>query len=90
MLAKRKKAHADTKSVIAPALAIVVEIILGPDASEKVMRVLLSNDTILRRIEDLSSDLKDQACNRFEAPDDEVSLLWSLQVDESTDISGKA
>lgn len=90
LLAKRKKAHTDAESVIAPALAIVVETVLGFDAAEKVKRVPLSNDTISRRIEDLSSDLKDQICEHFEAPDDEMSLLWSLQVDESTDISSKA
>ena len=47
--------------------------------------------TILsRRIEHSSSDIKDQICKHFEALDEEVSLLLSLQVDESTDISGKA
>uniref|UniRef100_A0A8C4XCW1 Uncharacterized protein n=1 Tax=Erpetoichthys calabaricus TaxID=27687 RepID=A0A8C4XCW1_ERPCA len=90
LLAKRKKAHTEAESVIAPALAIAVETILGPDAAEKVKKVPLSNDTISRRIEDLSSDLQDQICEHFDAPDDEVSLLWSLQVDESTDVSGKA
>ena len=54
------------------------------------MRDYLSNDAIMRRIEVLSSDLKDQICKHLEAPDDEVSLLWSLQLDESTDISGKS
>ena len=53
------------------------------------MRVSLSKDTISRRFEDLSSNLKDQVCEHFEAPDDEVALLWSLQVDDFTDISGK-
>ena len=90
LLAKRKKAHMQAESVIAPALAIVVETILGPDTAEKVMRVSLSNDTISRRNEDLLSEQKDQICEHFEAPDDKVSLLWSLQVDKSTDISGKA
>ena len=56
MLAKRKKVHTNAESVIAPALAIVVEKILGTSAAEKVRRVPLSNDTISRRIEDLRSD----------------------------------
>ena len=30
---------------------------------------------------------KNQICEHFEAPGDELSLLCSLQVDESTDIS---
>ena len=55
-LAKRKKAQREAESVTASALAIVVETILGPNASEKVMTISLSNDTISRRIEDLSSD----------------------------------
>ena len=33
--------------------------------------------------------LKDQICEYFEAHDDEMFLLCSLQVDDSTDISGK-
>ena len=53
------------------------------------MKVPLSKDIISSKIEDLSSDLKDQICERFEAPDNEVSLLSSL-VYESTDISSKA
>ena len=47
-----QKAHTETESVITPALAIVVEIILGLNAIEKVM-VPLSNNTIVCRIEDL-------------------------------------
>ena len=35
LLAKCKKAHTEAESVIALALAIVVETILGPDAAEK-------------------------------------------------------
>lgn len=50
----------------------------------------MSNNTISRRIEDISSDLKDQVREHIETFEDESMLLWSLQVDESTDISGKA
>ena len=78
LLAKRKKPHTEAESVIAQDSAIDVETILAPNATEKVMRVPLSNDTTSRRIEDLSSDLKDQICENYKAPDDKVCLLWSL------------
>ena len=61
---------------------------LGTAAAEKVRGVPLSNNTISRRIEELSSDLKDQV--HFVAIDNELSVLWSLQVDESTDRTGKS
>ena len=86
LLAKCKKSHTEAES----ALAIVVESIFKPDATEKIMKVPLSNDTISRRIEDLSSNLKDETCEHFEAPDDEVSLVRSLQIDKFTDVGGKA
>jgi hypothetical protein len=87
LIAKRKKAHTEAESIIAPALAIIVETMLGSDAAAKVKTVPLSNNTISRRIQDLSSDLQDQICEYFKEPSCE---LWSLQIDESTDISGKA
>ena len=42
------------------------------------------------RIEELSSDLKDQVREHFIAIDNELSVLWSLHVDESTDRNGKS
>ena len=41
-------------------------------------------------IEELSSDLKDQVREHFVAIDNDLSVLWSLQVDESTDRTGKS
>ena len=41
---------------------------LGTNAAEQVKKVHLSNDTIPRRIEDISSDLKSQIYEHFEAP----------------------
>ena len=89
MLAKWIRAHTEAELIIPPALAIVIQTILRPDTAKKVIRVPLSNNTILRRIKDLLSHLKDQIYKHFEVPYDEVFLLWSLQVDESTDISAK-
>lgn len=90
LLAKRKKAHTDAETIITPALSIIVETILGSEAAEKVKKVPLSNDTISRRIQDLLANLKNQVLEHFETPEDKSEMLWSLQVDESTDISGKA
>ena len=64
LLAKCQKiTHIEAKSVIAPTLAIVVETMLGTNAAEQVKKVPLSNDTIARRIEDISSDFKSHLVN---------------------------
>ena len=87
MIAKRKKAHTEAEVLIAPALAIIVETMLGSEAAQKIKTVPLSDSTISRRIEEISSDLQDEVCEHFETPEDK---LWALQIDESVDISGKA
>ena len=87
LIAKRKKAHTEAEVLIAPALAIIVETMLGSEAAKKIRTVPLSDSTISRRIEEISSDLQDQVCEHFETPEDK---LWALQIDESVDISGKA
>ena len=50
LLAKRKKAHTDAESVVAPSVSIIAETMLGSDAADTVSKVPLSNDTISRRI----------------------------------------
>ena len=89
LLTKRKKVHTDAESVIAPALAIVVEI-LETAAAEKSSPNSIVNDTISQRIEDLSTDLKDQIREHFIVTENVLSGLWALQVDESADRTGKA
>ena len=86
LLAKRKKAHTDAESVVAPSVSIIVETMLGSDAADTVSKVPLSNDTISKRIEDLSSDINDQIrehCD-VQGQDDELPQLWALQANEST------
>ena len=73
LLAKRKKAHTDADSVIAPSVSNIVETI----AADTVSKVPLSNDTISIRIEDLSSDINDQIREHFDVQgqDDELPQL---------------
>ena len=57
----------------------------GPEAEEKLRQIPLSSDTIRRRICDMSTDLQDTVISSVKQ-----SKMFTMQVDESTDISGKA
>ena len=57
----------------------------GPKAEEKIRQIPLSNDTIRRHICDVSMDIQDTVISSVEQ-----SKMFTMQVDKSTDISGKA
>ncbi|XP_072377984.1 protein FAM200C-like [Diabrotica undecimpunctata] len=57
---------------------------LSPEAVEKISKVPLSNDTVHRRILDMSIDIQSNVREVL------ANTQFALQLDESTDISGKA
>ncbi len=58
---------------------------IGDSAAAKLGAVPLSNDTVARRIEDMSNDIREQLIEFVKK-----SPYYALQLDESTDIAGQA
>lgn len=84
LIAKNMKPHNIGETLILPACSAIVKTILGPEAEEGIKKIPLSNDTIARRIVDLSSDIEKRLVNKVTE-----SKLFSMQLDESTDVGEK-
>lgn len=62
----------------------VAGVILGPDATNALSKLLLSDSTIKRRNNDMSEDIEQNVTEKLQMSGK------SLQIDESTDITGAA
>ena len=85
IIAKNSKPHTEAEKVIFPACSAIVKTMFGPEAEEKITQMPLSNDTICRLICDMSTAIQDSLISCVKQ-----SKMLTMQVDESTDISGKA
>ncbi|XP_010778516.1 zinc finger BED domain-containing protein 5-like [Notothenia coriiceps] len=85
LIAKQKKPHTIAETLILPACKILAGVMLGPDAANELSKVPSSDNTIKRRIDDMSEDIEEHLAEKLQA-----SGRFSLQIDESTDISGAA
>lgn len=84
LIAKKMKPHTTGEEIIIPACNMIVETMLGKEARHQISKVPLSNNTISRRISEMSADINDQVVQRIVS-----NAKFALQVDESTDIAGK-
>ncbi|KAL4090794.1 hypothetical protein QTP88_025569 [Uroleucon formosanum] len=85
LVAKTMKPHTICEQLILPACREIVKIFFGIEAEQEILKIPLSDNTISRRINDMSEDIEQQVLNKLRD-----SRMFALQVDESTDISGKA
>ena len=85
LIAKSKNPHSVAETLILPACKAIVSEMLGPDAAKEIAKVPLSDNTIARRIDDMSADIESIVLEKML-----ISGKFALQLDESTGISGNA
>lgn len=83
-IARSKKPHTIGEELILPAAVEMCEVMLGKACSEKLKTIPLSDNTINRRIGDMSEDIRIQLIARLQ------QVKFAIQLDESTDISNAA
>lgn len=81
-IAKQKKPHTIGETLIKPCALKMVNLVLGGDSEKKIQQIPLSDNTVSRRIEEMSIDIKEQVISEIKD-----AGLFALQLDESTDVS---
>ena len=82
LIAKAKKAHTIGKTLLKPCALVMANLVCGPEEAKKLSSVPLCNNTIKRRIDDMSKDIVAQVTQELR----ESRCHFSLQLDESTDV----
>lgn len=78
LIAKSGKSHTIGEKLILPVVEEVLKIVLHKPASDIIKRIPLSNNTVERRIDEMSSDIESFLCNYLQ------TTHFSIQLDEST------
>jgi hypothetical protein len=78
------KSHTIAESLILPACCRIVNIMFDEEY-EKILKIPMSDNTISRRIQDMSEDIESHVIADIKEAD-----YLAFQLDESTDITGKA
>ncbi|CAH1985041.1 unnamed protein product [Acanthoscelides obtectus] len=78
LIAKSGKPRTIGEKLILPALEEVLKTVLHKPASDIIKRIPLSNNSVERRIDEMSSDIESFLCNYLQ------TTHFSIQLDEST------
>ncbi|CAH2015633.1 unnamed protein product [Acanthoscelides obtectus] len=78
LIAKSGKPHTIGEKLILPAVEEVLKTVVHKPASDIIKRIPLSNNTVERRIDEMSSDLESFVCSYLQ------TTHFSIQLDEST------
>uniref|UniRef100_A0A2C9M3T7 DUF4371 domain-containing protein n=1 Tax=Biomphalaria glabrata TaxID=6526 RepID=A0A2C9M3T7_BIOGL len=84
LIAKSGKPHTVGEKLILPAVAEVLQTVLHKPASDIIKRIPLSNNTVQRRIDEMSYDTESFLCKYLQ------NTCFSIQLDESTLPSNEA
>ena len=83
MIAKQKKAHTPGENLILSAAKVMVCCVFEDESVKKLNSIFLSNNTIQRRIEEMSVDNLLQVISDICRSESE----FAIQLDESTDVT---
>ncbi|MBN3278703.1 SCND3 protein, partial [Polyodon spathula] len=82
-IARAKKPYTIGEELVFVCWQNIVSVMLGNDTAKKLNMLSLSNDTVKRRICEMSEDIKDQVVNKIQHS---VFGMFSLQHDKTTDV----
>ncbi|XP_029656347.1 protein FAM200A-like [Octopus sinensis] len=83
-IAKCKKPHNIGETLVLPAAIDMVEAMFGESYAKQLQQIPLADNTVARRIDDISEDLCDQLVSRLR------NCKFAIQVDEGADINKNA
>ena len=83
-IAQRKQPHNIAESLVVPCCWEIVQSMLGKNAAKEIQKIPRFDNTVSWHINDMVADLLEQFQDKLLE-----SKLFSIQLDESTDIKGK-
>lgn len=84
-IAKEGKPHTIGETLLLPAARDMVQAVLGEKSAKEIQKVPLSNNTVKRRIDDMSSNIEETLALQLQE-----CTYFALQIDESTDVTNMA